>query len=113
MPKIKVLPHAVFCPDGIEFEAQEGQSICDELLKNGVEIEHACDGAGACATCHVIIRQGFLSIEEPGEQEEDTLDKAWGLTDQSRLSCQAVVGSEDLTIEIPRYTINHAAERKK
>jgi 2Fe-2S ferredoxin len=42
--------------------------------------------------------------------EEDLLDRAWGLTSQSRLSCQARTGNEDLIIEIPKYTINHAKE---
>ena len=49
-------------------------------------------------------------MEAPVEAEEDLLDRAWGLEPQSRLSCQAIVGQEDLTIEIPRYSINHAKE---
>ena len=38
------------------------------------------------------------------------LDQAWGLQPQSRLSCQARPGKEDLTVELPRYTLNHAKE---
>jgi 2Fe-2S ferredoxin len=64
----------------------------------------------ACTTCHCVVRQGFDSLNESDELEEDMLDKAWGLEPNSRLSCQALVGSEDLVIEIPRYTINHARE---
>jgi 2Fe-2S ferredoxin len=43
--------------------------------------------------------------------EADMLDKAWGLEPDSRLSCQAVVADEDLVVEIPKYTINHASEK--
>ena len=55
--------------------------------------------------------QGFDSLEEADELEEDYLDKAWGLEPESRLSCQARVSATNLVVEIPRYTINHAAER--
>ena len=47
------------------------------------------------------------------EDEDDLLDRAWGLTPVSRLSCQAIVGSEDLVVEIPKYTINYAKEATK
>ena len=86
MPKLKVLPHATLCPDGKEIEAATGKSICDTLLENGVEIEHACEKQAACTTCHVILRQGFGSLEDAAEKEEDMLDKAWGLEATSRLS---------------------------
>jgi 2Fe-2S ferredoxin len=110
MPKIKVLPHAMLCPQGAEIEAQRGVSICDTLLANGVDIEHACEKQAACTTCHVILRRGFDSLEEASEKEEDMLDKAWGLEASSRLSCQAKVADEDLEIEIPKYTINYERE---
>jgi 2Fe-2S ferredoxin len=64
----------------------------------------------ACTTCHVVVRQGYNSLNPPEEAEEDLLDRAWGLEPQSRLSCQAIVGKDDLTVEIPRYSINHAKE---
>ncbi|MCX8514474.1 MAG: system 2Fe-2S type ferredoxin [Pseudomonadota bacterium] len=111
MPIIKVLPHSEICPNGIEFEAKSGLNVCQQLLNNNVEIEHACDMACACTTCHVVIKHGFNSLNPINELEEDLLDRAWGLTSVSRLSCQAIVGTEDLTIEIPKYTINHAKEK--
>jgi 2Fe-2S ferredoxin len=64
----------------------------------------------ACTTCHVVVRQGFNSLNEAEEGEEDLLDRAWGLEPQSRLSCQAILAQEDVTIEIPKYSINHAKE---
>ena len=108
--RIKVLPHADICPQGAEFEAEAGVSICDNLLRHDIDIEHACEKVCACTTCHVIVRAGYDSLAEPEEKEEDMLDRAWGLEPQSRLSCQAKVGATDLVIEIPKYSINHAKE---
>ena len=107
---IRVLPHAVVCPQGAELEAKSDVSICDTLLAHHIEIEHACEKQAACTTCHVILRKGFDSLEEASEKEEDMLDKAWGLEATSRLSCQAKVADEDLVIEIPKYTINYERE---
>src|SRR3989442_14182111 len=110
MPEIVALPHAELCPEGKTFEAAKGESICDNLLDHGVEIEHACEKSCACTTCHVVVREGYESLAEAEEKEEDLLDKAWGLEATSRLSCQAKLGAEDLTIEIPKYTINYERE---
>jgi 2Fe-2S ferredoxin len=110
MTKLKVLPGHVLCPQGTEIEADPGVSICDTLLENGVDIEHACEKQAACTTCHVVVRRGFDSLDEASEKEEDMLDKAWGLEATSRLSCQARVADEDLSIELPKYTINYERE---
>jgi len=110
MTQIVVLPHSEYCPDGAVIEADPGTSICETLLANDIEIEHACDMVCACTTCHVIVREGGNSLNEPDENEEDMLDRAWGLYPQSRLSCQAIVSKTDLVIEIPKYSINHAKE---
>lgn len=112
MTKIKVLPHPEICPDGAELQVTPGTSICEALLDNNIEIEHACDMSCACTTCHVVVREGFNSLGEMGENEEDLLDRAWGLEPNSRLSCQAIVAQQDLTVEIPRYTINLAKEKR-
>ena len=110
MPKITFMPNEELCPNGMEVDAIEGQSICDVALKNGIKIEHACEKSCACTTCHVYIRQGIETIDESSENEDDMLDKAWGLEPDSRLSCQAKIGEDDLVIEIPKYTINMVSE---
>ena len=110
MPIIKILPHAEYCPQGINISAPAGTSICEALLDNNINIEHACDMSCACTTCHVIVREGLSSLNEPDDSEEDLLDRAWGLEPNSRLSCQAFLAQTDVTVEIPRYTINHAKE---
>ena len=111
MPQLIVLPNETLCPDGALIEAKSGMSICDALLEHGIEIEHACEKACACTTCHVVVREGFNSLNELDESEEDLLDRAWGLEPQSRLSCQAFLAQADVTVEIPKYSINHAKEK--
>ena len=110
MPQIVVLPHSEMAPEGAVIDAKSGVSICDALLQNDVDIEHACEKSCACTTCHVVVREGFDSLPESDEVEDDLLDKAWGLEPESRLSCQAVIGDEDLVVEIPKYTINQVSE---
>ena len=111
MTEIVVLPHHEICPEGAVIEAERGESVCQALLRNDIDIEHACEMSCACTTCHIIVREGFESLAEADELEEDYLDKAWGLEPESRLSCQAQVSDTNLVVEIPRYTINHASER--
>ena len=111
MPRIIFLPHEEICPQGAVIEAETGISIIDAALANGIDIEHACEKSCACTTCHVIVREGFDSLDPAEEAEEDLLDKAWGLEPESRLSCQSLVAKEDLVVEIPKYTINMVSER--
>jgi 2Fe-2S ferredoxin len=111
--KLTVLPHETLCPEGAVIEARPGASICDTLLENHIEIEHACEKSCACTTCHVIVREGHDGLDPPTEKEDDLLDKAWGLELTSRLSCQARVKDTPLTIEIPRYTLNQVSEAKR
>jgi len=104
MPEIIILPHEEICPEGAVIKVEPGISLCDAMLTNNIEIEHACEKSCACTTCHVYVREGFDSLQEATEDEDDYLDKAWGLDMDSRLSCQALV------IEIPKYTINMVSE---
>jgi 2Fe-2S ferredoxin len=113
MTRLTVLPHETLCPQGAEIDARPGTSICDTLLENHIEIEHACEKSCACTTCHVIVREGYESLDAPTEKEDDLLDKAWGLELTSRLSCQARIKDEPVTIEIPKYTINQVSEVKR
>ena len=110
MTKIVFLPHAELCPAGLVVDVAPGTTILDAALENGIELEHACDKSCACTTCHVIVREGFASLNEADELEDDLLDKAWGLEPESRLGCQAAISDEDLVVEIPKYTINMVSE---
>jgi len=110
MPKIVFLPNDELCPEGAVVEAEQGETILDAALRSHIHIEHACEKSCACTTCHVVVREGFDSLEESDELEDDMLDKAWGLEPESRLGCQAKVEDEDLVVEIPKYTINMVSE---
>lgn len=112
MPQIVFLPHAKLCPQGAVIDADSGESILDAALRNGIEIEHACEKSCACTTCHVLVREGFASLSPSDELEDDQLDKAWGLEPDSRLGCQAIVADQNLVVELPRYTINMVAEKR-
>ena len=109
MPKINVNPCEA-CPNGAVIQAKTGESICQALLDNGIDIEHACEMSCACTTCHIHIRAGYETLNIPDELEDDYLDKAWGLDPDSRLSCQAILNNSDITVEIPKYTINMVKE---
>ncbi len=110
MTQIVILPHEDICPEGAVIEAKPGISICDAMLANKIDIEHACEKSCACTTCHVYVREGLETLNESNDDEDDYLDKAWGLDMDSRLSCQAIVGDQPITIEIPKYTINMVSE---
>jgi 2Fe-2S ferredoxin len=110
MPKVHFLPHPELCPEGLTVDAASGVAVLDVALQHHIALEHACDKACACTTCHIVIREGFDSLDVATDEEEDLLDKAWGLEATSRLGCQAKVADADLVVEIPKYTINYAKE---
>ena len=110
MTVVTILPHHEICPKGATIEVAEGENLCQAMLERGIKVEHACDMSKACTTCHVVVRQGFDSLEEMDDIEGDLLDRAWGLEPDSRLSCQCIIADEDLVIEIRKYTLNHAKE---
>ncbi|GLU32203.1 2Fe-2S iron-sulfur cluster-binding protein [Trinickia caryophylli] len=111
MPRVQILPHPTLCPDGRAFDAKRGASLCESLLANGIELEHACEMVAACATCHVHVRAGGTSLTPPDDEENDQLDNAWGLDAHSRLACCVKLRDDDLTIDIPLHTRNLARER--
>ncbi len=108
--RVTVRPHPTLCPDGLQFDARPGRKLVDELLAQGIAIEHACEKVGACATCHVHLREGYGFVAPADDEEEDQLDDAWGLDGQSRLSCCVRVKGPALVVELPRYSKNHARE---
>jgi 2Fe-2S ferredoxin len=87
MPKITFIHR-----DGSEtdVDAKPGLSVMEVATANDIDIEAACEGSLACATCHMIVDdQGWYDkLEGPSEDEEDMLDLAFGLTKTSRLTCQ-------------------------
>ena len=77
-------------------------SILEIALGNGLEIDHACGGVCACSTCHVYVKNGLSSLSAQKDREEDILDKAFDVRANSRLGCQAKLGSGNVEVEISR-----------
>ena len=92
-----------------EVEAPLGLSVLEIAHRNGVDIEGACEGSLACATCHVIVDGAwFKQLAEPTEDEEDMLDLAFDLQETSRLGCQLIMTEEldGLVVKLPAGTRN-------
>jgi ferredoxin, 2Fe-2S len=93
----------------IEVEALVGLSILEVAHENDIDLEGACEGSLACATCHVVLEDKVYNmLEEPEEAEEDMLDLAFGLTHTSRLGCQIILTKEldGMRIKLPSATRN-------
>ncbi len=75
-------------------------SLLDIALANGVGIRHACDGMGACGSCHVLIEQGMENLSESEDEEVDVINRLPNSDLSSRLACQAVVHG-DVRVRIP------------
>ena len=79
-----------------ELEGDSNSTLMEILRDAGLDIEAACSGCCACATCHVYINDKWLEkISSKEEEEESMLDQAFDVRNTSRLSCQISL-SEDL-----------------
>ena len=86
-------------------------SILDIALGNGIDMDHACGGVCACSTCHVVVKEGFDTMNESLDEEEDQLENAPDLKPTSRLACQAVPdGTKDVVVLIPEWNRNLVKE---
>ncbi|WP_120497084.1 ferredoxin family 2Fe-2S iron-sulfur cluster binding protein [Kiloniella sp. EL199] len=87
-----------------EVDAPLGLSVLEIAQRNDIDIEGACEGSLACATCHVVIDPSWYGkLEEVSEDEEDMLDLAFNLTETSRLGCQLIITEEldGLKVKLP------------
>jgi 2Fe-2S ferredoxin len=112
------MPKVTFLPDGNSIEVPEGTSILNAAKKCGAQVGYACGGVCACSTCHVYVKEGFDSLSDQEEKEEDILDKAFDVRSTSRLGCQSKVSDEDVVVEITResrqaWFDEHPEEREK
>jgi ferredoxin, 2Fe-2S len=92
-----------------EVEALVGLSILEVAHQNAVDLEGACEGSLACATCHVILEEKiYNNLGEPSEAEQDMLDLAFGLTHTSRLGCQIILTKDlnGIKVKLPSATRN-------
>ena len=102
------MPQMTFVePDGTErtVDAPVGLSVLEIAHKHDIDIEGACEGSLACATCHVVVDPAWADrLSQPTDDEEDTLDLAFGLEKTSRLGCQLVLTDalDGLVVRLPR-----------
>jgi len=104
--------------DGSEFPvvAHEGESLLRAGQRYELEIEGACEGSVACSTCHVVLeRDVYEALPAAGDDEEDMLDMAFGLTETSRLGCQVKVtrSMEGTKVRLPKATRNFYVDGHK
>jgi 2Fe-2S ferredoxin len=86
-------------------------SILDIALALDIDIDHACGGVCACSTCHIVVKSGLNSCNSSTEEEDDQLEKAPGLTPQSRLACQCVPnGTQEIVVQVPNWNRNLVRE---
>jgi 2Fe-2S ferredoxin len=87
-----------------EIEAEAGLSVMEVGRAHDLGLEGTCDGALACATCHVIVATEFAGLlKEASAEEEDMLDLAVGVQPTSRLGCQIRLSAalDGLTVRVP------------
>jgi len=97
------MPKITFINDqGKTIEVPAGSLLLDAAKKAQAQVGYACGGACACSTCHVYVKKGLSSLSPQKEREEDILDKAFDVRSTSRLSCQCIIGEEDIEVEISR-----------
>jgi 2Fe-2S ferredoxin len=99
-------------------EVRKGLSILDAAEEHGARVGHACGGNLACSTCHVYVEEGFDSLDEITDKENDIMDRAFDVRPESRLGCQCKVGDQDLVVEITQESLQawldeNPEERKK
>lgn len=104
------MPRMVFVEqDGTrhEVDAPVGLSVLEIAHKHGIDLEGACEGSLACATCHVVVSEEWADRLKPAEEEEEEmLDLAFGLETTSRLGCQIIMTEEldGLVVRLPRLS---------
>ena len=101
MPKVTFKPTFLAAND-VVIEVEEGTSLLDAAFEAGVPMGDACGGNCACSTCHVFVIDGFDSLAEMEDDEDDILGRADDVRLESRLGCQTEVGTDDVSVVISR-----------
>ncbi|MBF0427888.1 MAG: 2Fe-2S iron-sulfur cluster binding domain-containing protein [Magnetococcales bacterium] len=105
-----------FLPMNQTVDVEVGSTLLEAAHLYDIPLEGACEGSLACSTCHVVVQPAWYDSLEPAEEdEEDMLDKAFGLTSTSRLACQIVLDEamDGLIVTIPTYSVNISVDKKK
>jgi 2Fe-2S ferredoxin len=98
--KEKNMPLITIQPSGKTIEAAPGSTLLSALLAAGEKIVAKCGGNAQCGNCHVFVNEGRKSLSKTQKAEHEKLDTIVGVGSKSRLACQALVGEEDVTVEV-------------
>lgn len=94
MPTVSILPA------GKTIDAPTGSRLLDGLLAADAEILSKCGGKAECGACHVFVQDGRKSLSKGTRAENEKLDSLVGVGSKSRLACQALLGAENVTVEL-------------
>lgn len=98
------MPVVTIRPTGQALQAVTGSSILSALLAAGANIAHKCDGKAECGSCHISVHEGRKSLSRIQRVENEKLDTIIGIGSKSRLACQALLGEEDVTVEVLSFS---------
>ncbi len=85
---------------GKTIEAETGKSLLSILLSAGEAILHKCDAKAECGSCHIFVVEGRKTLSKAQRAENEKLDSVVGVSSNSRLACQALMGTENITVEL-------------
>ncbi|WP_020173891.1 2Fe-2S iron-sulfur cluster-binding protein [Methyloferula stellata] len=94
------MPTVTIKPSGKTQTVESGASILDAILAAGEPMEVKCDRDAKCESCHIFVLEGRKSLAKMGRPESEKLDSIIGVGSKSRLACQCILGTEDVTIEL-------------
>ena len=94
------MPMLTINPSGKTVPSTEGMSILEAVLAAGEKIAHKCEGKAECGSCHIFVVEGRKTLSKTQRAENERLDAIVGVSSNSRLACQAKLGSENVTVEL-------------
>lgn len=94
------MPQLTVRPINKTFAVESGATLLQALLASGVDMPHKCNGKAECGTCHIFVHEGRKGLSKIQRAENEKLDSIVGVGSKSRLACQAVIGGEDVAIEL-------------
>jgi 2Fe-2S ferredoxin len=94
------MPMLTINPSGTTVPSTEGMSILEAVLAAGVKMPHKCEGKAECGSCHIFVTEGRKTLSKTQRLENDKLDTLVGVSSNSRLACQAKLGTENVTVEL-------------
>lgn len=94
------MPLLTILPSGKTFEAEPGVRLLDAIIAAGEALVSKCGGEAKCGACHVYVQEGRKSLSKAQRLENGKLDEIVGVSSKSRLACQALLGTENVTVEL-------------